>query len=97
MQEWHKESRPERAATSRNHEDIQRNLREDFQTGDHEESNRIFCRVTKDQGPVTVEESASSEMEEEPTHSYSVRRAGNVGAPATWDSVVPTVWKENAG
>jgi hypothetical protein len=40
-----------------------------------------------------VEGSAPSETEEEPTRSFSVRRTGNVGAPATWDSFTPTIWK----
>jgi hypothetical protein len=41
-----------------------------------------------------VEESASSEMEEVPTRSFSVRIAGNVGAPATVGSSAPTGWKK---
>jgi hypothetical protein len=41
----------------------------------------------------TEEGSAPSETEEEPTRSFRVRRAGNVGAAATLDSFAPTVWK----
>jgi hypothetical protein len=32
-----------------------------------------------------------SGMEEEPTRSFSVRRAGNVGAPATLNSLAHTI------
>jgi hypothetical protein len=35
--------------------------------------------------------SAPSETFEEPTSNVSVRGAGDVGAPATWDSSAPTV------
>jgi hypothetical protein len=41
-----------------------------------------------------VEGLAHSETEEEPTCSFSVRRAGNVGALATLGSFGPTVQKE---
>jgi hypothetical protein len=41
-----------------------------------------------------VEGSAPSETEEEPIHSFSVRRAGNVGAPAILDSLAPTFVKK---
>jgi hypothetical protein len=44
----------------------------------------------KNPGLDIVEGSASSETEEEPTHSYSIRRAGNVRALATRDSFAPT-------
>jgi hypothetical protein len=33
-------------------------------------------------------------MEEEPTHSFSIRRAGNVGAQDTQDSFVPPFGKK---
>jgi hypothetical protein len=52
---------------------------------------RIFCQVAKNQGLDIVEGSALSETEEEPTHSFSVRKAGKVGVPATQDSFAPTV------
>jgi hypothetical protein len=42
----------------------------------------------------TVEGSASSETEEEPTRSFSVRTVGNVGAPATRGSFAPPFGKE---
>jgi hypothetical protein len=33
-------------------------------------------------------------MEEQPNHSFSVRRAGNVGTPATLGNFAPTSWKK---
>jgi hypothetical protein len=44
-----------------------------------------------------VEGSTPSEMEEEPadtTSNVSVRGAGNVWAPATWDNFAPTIEKK---
>jgi hypothetical protein len=38
-----------------------------------------------------MEGPAPSKMEKEPTHSFSVREAGNMGASATWDSFAPTI------
>jgi hypothetical protein len=48
-------------------EDIQWNLREDFQSGDCKASNEILYRVMKNQGTDIVERLVTSEMEEEPT------------------------------
>jgi hypothetical protein len=74
-------------------EDVWENLREDFREGDCYTSSRIFCRVTKNQGLDIVEGPASSETAEDSTCSFSVRRAGNVGAPATLGNFAPTGWK----
>jgi hypothetical protein len=35
-----------------------------------------------------------SEAEEKPTSSISIRRAGKVGAPGTWDSFSPPLGKK---
>jgi hypothetical protein len=45
------------------------------------------------QGLDSVEGSAPSEMDEEPIHVFSIRRAGNVGAPAIPGVMTPR-WKE---
>lgn len=42
-QQWNKEPRPKEAAASRKREDIQRDLLEDFQDGDHKANSWIFC------------------------------------------------------
>jgi hypothetical protein len=42
----------------------------------------------------TVEGSASSETEEEPTCGFSIRRASNVGSTATWNGFAPIISKE---
>jgi hypothetical protein len=47
----------------------------------------------ENQGLGIVEGSAPSKTEEEPTSSASIRRAGNVGTPATLDSFASTVGK----
>jgi hypothetical protein len=60
--------------------------------GVHEANNQILCRVTKDQGLDIVEGSAHSETEKEVTHGVG---AGNVGAPATWNSFATTVVKKS--
>jgi hypothetical protein len=36
----------------------------------------------------------SSETEEEPTTNVSIREAGNVGTPATWDNFAPPFEKK---
>jgi hypothetical protein len=35
-----------------------------------------------------------SEMDEEPTCIFSIRRARNVGAPSTWDGLAPLLVRE---
>jgi hypothetical protein len=89
------ETRPNETTTGKHGKSYQ-DLQEDDWTGDHEANCWITCWITKDQGLDIVEGSAPSETGE-PTRSNSVRRAGNVGAPAVWDSFNPSFEKKNFG
>jgi hypothetical protein len=92
-----KNPRLKEAIISEERKDIWEILREDFLIGHSEANSRIFCRVTNYQKLDVVEGSAPSETEEEPARSFSVRRSGNVGAPATLDSFAPTVFGKKKG
>jgi hypothetical protein len=70
-----------------NKKDNQQDLLEDHRTGDIEASCKDFQRVAKNHKSDLVEGSAPSEKEEEPVRSFGVRGAGNVGAPATMNSL----------
>jgi hypothetical protein len=83
--------RLEEATISEEQENIWENLWESHQTGNREANCQIIFRVVENQELDIVEGSAPFEMEEEPTSSFSIRRAGNVGAPATMDRFPPTV------
>jgi hypothetical protein len=85
-----KDPRLKEATISEEREDVWENLREKHRTGNRKADSRIFCRVTKNQELDIVEGSSPSETEEDPTRSFSVRRAGNVVAPATRDGFAPT-------
>jgi hypothetical protein len=54
-----------------------------YQREQSKTNSRILLRVTKNQGLGIVEGHTPSETEEETASSVGVRRAGNVGAPAT--------------
>jgi hypothetical protein len=62
--------------------------RKTFRTGYRKTNNRIFCQTSKNEGLDIAERSAPSETEKEIAHKVG---AGNVGAPATVGSFVPTV------
>jgi hypothetical protein len=66
-------------------EAIHRDLQESYWTGDSEVNCQIFCWVADNQELDVVEGSAPSEMDEESTHGFGIRGAGNVGALATRD------------
>jgi hypothetical protein len=70
------------------------NLWEGFRIGVCEAYSQDVQQAVESEGLDIAEGLAPLKMEEEPTHSFSVRRAGNVEVPATWDSFAPTVWKE---
>jgi hypothetical protein len=74
--------------------DIQQDLQENHWDGDHKTNRQIFCQDVRNQGLDIVEGSAPSETEEEPTHSFSLRGTGNVGALATLGNFAPTIWKK---
>jgi hypothetical protein len=63
----------------------------DHKREDHEAKNQILCQVTKNQGLGIVEGSDPSKTVEELTRIFSIRKARNVGARATWDSFSPTI------
>jgi hypothetical protein len=90
-QKWDKEQRPE--TTAMKQKGIQQDPQTDHSIGVRKASSQIFCQVTKNQGLDIVEGSAPSEMEEPPCN-FRVSEAGNVGALATLESFVPTIWKE---
>jgi hypothetical protein len=77
MQQWHMGARPETAATKQ--EGIHHDLHENHWAGDCKANSWIFCCIMKNQELDIVEELAPSKTEE-PTHSFGVRRVGNVGA-----------------
>jgi hypothetical protein len=67
---------------------------EGFRTGVREASSRDVQRVAENEELNCVEGSAFSETEEEPTRSFSVRGAENVGISATLGTFAPTGWKK---
>jgi hypothetical protein len=75
-------------------EGIHQDIQDNHWAGDREANSQIFCWIMKNYELDTVEGLAPSEMEKGPTRSFSVRGAGNVGAPATLDSFAPTICKE---
>jgi hypothetical protein len=77
MQEWNKEPRPERAATSRKHEGIQQYLQEDLRTGDREVSSRKFQQVVESKGLDIMEGSAPSKAEKETEHRIKIGKYGS--------------------
>jgi hypothetical protein len=85
--------RLEEATISKERENTWENLRESHRAGYREANRQVFCPVTKNQG-LDIVEGSTPETEEEHTRNFSVREAGNVGAPATPDSFAPRLEKE---
>jgi hypothetical protein len=106
MRNWNKGPVNKTAAASENQEDIRWVRQEGFRTGVGEVSSRDVQHVTESEGLDIVEGSAPSgtgnqkldivqgstpsETDEEPTHIFSIIRAGNVGAPITLSSSAST-------
>jgi hypothetical protein len=70
-QQWHKELRPEPAATKQG--GIDEDHQEIHWTGDREANCQIYSWITDNQGLDLVEGPAPSKMEEEPASTGSIR------------------------
>jgi hypothetical protein len=94
MQNLNKEPGHKTAAVSENQDNTIWVWQEGFQTRVHEASKRNVQRAAEGEKLDLVEGPAPSETVEQPTRTISIRRAGDVGTPATWDSFVLTIGKE---
>jgi hypothetical protein len=92
-QHWNKDPRLKEVTVSEEWKDIWEDFRENHHTGDCKVNSRIIYQTSKNEVLDIMEGSAPSKMEE-PTCSFSVRRAGNVGALATLGSFAPTGCKK---
>jgi hypothetical protein len=85
---WQQEDRGplrQTAATFCKQEGNQRDLLENHRAADIDASRKDFQRVANNHKSNLVDPSEK----EEPIRSFGVREAGNVGAPATRDSITP--------